>query len=132
MEIRRYNSDRDEQKLMQLIQNEGEDWSCYWADAFAAQYRKALRRSITFVAYAGDELCGYSRSINDCDFYIYICDLLVRPDYRGCNIGRKLMDCVIQHYPEQITYVMSDVDDYYVKQGFHREGSVFEVTLSPT
>lgn len=37
------------------------------------------------------------------------------------------MNCVTQQYPEQTVYVMSDVDDYYIKQGFRREGSVFEV-----
>ena len=132
MNFRRYEPVQDEQKLMQLIHNEGEDWSCYWAEAFAGQYKKALSQSITFVAYEGDVLCGYSRSIDDCGFYIYICDLLVHPDYRGRNIGRRLMNCVTQHYPEQTVYVMSDVDDYYIKQGFHREGSVFEVIPSPT
>ena len=87
----------------------------------------ALHKSITYVAYEGEVLCGFSRSLDDCDFYIYVCDLLVKPEYRGKNIGKKLMECIYEDYPEQIVYVMSDVDEYYKKQGFRREGSLYEV-----
>jgi ribosomal protein S18 acetylase RimI-like enzyme len=127
MEIRKFQKELDEEKLMLLIKNEGQDWSCYWADEFSAKYKAALHNSITYVAYEGSVLCGYSRSIDDCGFYIYVCDLLVKPEYRGKNIGKKLMECIYKDYPDRIVYVMSDVDEYYEKQGFRREGSIFEV-----
>jgi GNAT superfamily N-acetyltransferase len=128
MEIKAYNRGRDEEKLMELIKNEGEAWSCYWADDVADKYKAALAKSITYVAYEGDVLCGYSRSIDDCGFYIYVCDLLVMREHRGKNIGRRLMECLDEDYPDQIVFVMSDVDVYYEKQGYRREGSIFEVT----
>ncbi|GAB6089394.1 GNAT family N-acetyltransferase [Spirochaeta dissipatitropha] len=127
MEIKRYNKNRDEDKLMRMIEDEGEDWSCYSAPENSPRYRAALENSITVVAYEGEELCGYSRSIDDCGFYIYVCDLLVMPKHRGKNIGSQLMECLYSDYPECIVYVMSDVDEYYRKQGYVREGSVFEV-----
>jgi len=37
------------------------------------------------------------------------------------------MECISKDYPDQNVYVMSDVDEYYEKQGFRREGSIFEV-----
>lgn len=37
-------------------------------------------------------LCGYSRSLDDFGEYIYVCDFLVMPAYRGKGIGRKLME----------------------------------------
>ena len=80
-----------------------------------------------FRSYEGNRLCAYVRSLDDCGFYIYVCDLLVRKSDRGKQIGRKLMERVVDDYPNQTVYVMSDVDAYYVKQGYHREGSVFEV-----
>lgn len=129
MIIRTYVKNEDEEKLMSLIKNEGEEWSCYWADEFSEKYKAALSNSITYVAYEGDTLCGYSRSLDDCGFYIYVCDLLVTPKYRGKNIGKKLMECIYKDYPEQIVFVMSDVDDYYKRQGFKREGSIFEVQV---
>ncbi len=127
MEIRRYRRLDDEEKLMKLLSDEGEDWSCYTTGTAAEKYRAALEASITYVAYEGETLCGYSRSINDCGFYIYVCDLLVAPAHRGKAIGRKLMECIYDEYPDCVVYVMSDVDVYYTKLGYRREGSVFEV-----
>lgn len=69
-------------------------------------------------------------NLDDCGFYVYVCDLLVMPEQRGKDIGRKLMECIYDDYPDRIVYVMSDVDAYYEKQGYRREGSVFEVARS--
>ncbi|NNK81502.1 MAG: GNAT family N-acetyltransferase [Flavobacteriaceae bacterium] len=128
MKIRAYNKDKDEYKLMKMIEGEGEEWTCYSDNSVSDKYRFALENSITYVAYEGDNLCGYSRSINDCGFYIYVCDLLVIQMCRGKKIGQKLMECLSTEYPNQIVYVMSDVDEYYKKKGFKREGSIYEVT----
>lgn len=127
MEIRRYIKEKDEDNLMKMIENEREEWACYWAEAVNKKYRAALASSITYVAYEGDILCGYSRSLDDCGFYIYVCDLLVMPEHRGKDIGRKLMEHLQEEYPGQTVFVMSDVDGYYKKLGYRREGSVFEV-----
>jgi GNAT superfamily N-acetyltransferase len=126
MNIRAYQKAQDEDKLMHLIEEEG--WECYTEGNNSEKYRKALEKSITYVAYEGDVLCGYSRSLDDCGFYIYVCDLLVMKEHRGKNIGRQLMECIYADYPEYVVYVMSDVDPYYKKQGYRREGSIFEVT----
>jgi GNAT superfamily N-acetyltransferase len=125
MLIRKYNKISDEIKLMKMIENE-DGWD-YANDAMAAQYKIALETSITYVAFQNDVLCGYSRSLNDCGFYIYVCDLLVKPDFRGKDIGRKLMECIYNDYPNQDVYVMSDVDQYYEKVDYKRIGSIYEV-----
>ncbi|MFO7611562.1 MAG: GNAT family N-acetyltransferase [Clostridia bacterium] len=127
MEIRRYIKEVDEARLMQMLKAEGQEWSCYWAEEFSGKYAAAAESSLTYVAYKGDEMCGYSRSLDDCGFYIYICDLLVKPTFRGMSLGRKLMECVCRDFPDQVVYVMSDVDEYYLTQGFKKEGSIFEV-----
>ncbi len=127
MQIRKYNKQLDEKKLMSLLESEGEDWACYWAEDVCKKYKNSLENSITYVAYEGESLCGYSRSLDDFGFYIYVCDLLVAPQYRGRNIGRQLMECIYKDYPKHVVYVMSDVDEYYIKQGYKKEGSIFEV-----
>ena len=127
MQIRKYIKE-DQDKLMKIIELEGDEWKDYWAPEGADKYRKALSNSITYVAYENEELCGYSRSMNDNDYYIYVCDLLVTPKHRGKNIGRELMECIYKDYPNiMAVFVMSDVDEYYKKQGYKVEGSVFEV-----
>ena len=128
MKIRAYNKHDDEEKLMKMIKTEGKEWACYSNDSASDRYRLALENSITYVAYEGGTIYGYSRSINDCDFYVYVCDLLVVPMYRGRKIGRKLLEYIYNDYPNHIVYVMSDVDEYYKKQGFKREGSIYEVS----
>ena len=125
--IRAYEKDRDEVYLMEMIEAEGDEWACYTSELMSAKYKKALENSITYVAYIGSVLCGYSRSINDNGFCIYVCDLLVNPKFRGRNIGRKLMECIYDDYPDLEAFVMSDVDVYYEKQGYQREGTLFEV-----
>lgn len=127
MEIRKYNKGIDETRLMDLIRNEGEEWSCYWNDEASQQYRDALFHSITYVAIEGENLLGYSRSLDDNGFYIYVCDLLVGEKHRGQGMGRKLMEVLCEDYPDRTVYVMSDEDGYYEKLGYDREGSVFVV-----
>ena len=125
MQIREYNKITDENKLMKMIDDE-DGWD-YANKNLSEKYKAALETSITYVAYQDDILCGYSRSLNDFGEYIYVCDLLVMPAYRGKEIGRKLMECIYKDYPNQIVYVMSDVDEYYEKVDYKRIGSIFEV-----
>jgi ribosomal protein S18 acetylase RimI-like enzyme len=125
MQIRKYNKIIDEDKIMKMIENE-EGWD-YANEILSERYKVALETSITYVAYEEDILCGYSRSLNDLNEYIYVCDLLVMPAYRGKEIGRKLMECIYKYYPDQVVYVMSDVDGYYEKVDYKRIGSIFEV-----
>jgi ribosomal protein S18 acetylase RimI-like enzyme len=131
MEIRKYTKE-DEEPLMRLIEAEGQEWECYSAVEFAEKYKRLLESSTTYVAYENGIICGYSRSIIDGDFYIYICDLLVTKRFRGHNIGRKLMECVCMDYPEHTVLVLSDIDEYYSKQGYRRVGSIFEISKNTT
>lgn len=125
MQIRKYNKIDDEVKLLNLI--DAEDGWDYATDTLVEKYKVALETSVTYVAYEGDDLCGYSRSLNDFDEYIYVCDLLVKPACRGKEIGRRLMESIYNDYPNQVVYVMSDEDGYYDKVKYKRIGSIFEV-----
>ena len=123
IEIKKYNPVTDYQPLLNIIKAEGEEWKDY----VGAQYEGALKQSITYVAYANSTLCGYSRSMNDCGLYLWVIDLLVAPAFRGHAIGRQLMECLLVDFPNQDAYVMSDVDEYYKKLGYTKEGSIFKV-----
>lgn len=125
MLIRKYSRIEDEGKLMRMIDAE-EGWD-YANETLADNYKKALETSITYVAYQEDDLCGYSRSLNDFGEYIYVFDLLVKPSYRGMEIGRKLLECIYKDYPSQVVYVLSDEDGYYDKLNYKRVGSIFKV-----
>lgn len=124
--IRRYIKEKDEARLFNLLKEEGLQWSCYWVEEFADQYKAALENSITYVACQDDLLCGYLRALNDSGFFIYICDLLISPEHRGQGLGRDLILRLKRDYPEQAVYVMSSVDEYYRKLGFKWAGSLFK------
>ena len=126
MEIRRYNAASDSEKILELMRSE-EDWSFYLKDQVIEKYLLSLANSITYVACHEDELVGYSRSIDDFDTYIYVCDLLVHKQHRGQAIGKQLLDCLSKEFPKHEIFVMSDVDLYYEKLGYLREGSLFKV-----
>lgn len=110
-----------------MLKEEGIDWSEYYDDKGCARYVKALESGVAYVAYMDGVLCGYARCREDDGFGVYIYDLLVRKPFRGRRLGKALMDRVRGDYPDQPVYVMSDVDAYYEKLGYRREGSIFEV-----
>ncbi|MEW5953810.1 MAG: GNAT family N-acetyltransferase [Bacillota bacterium] len=126
MEIKRY-SNADETLLFDMLVDEGDDWSDYHGAAGRGKYIKALESSITYIACDENVVCGYARCREDDGFGVYVYDLLVRKAYRGKQIGKSLMERVCRDFPDQPVYVMSDVDSYYKKLGYRREGSIFEV-----
>lgn len=125
MKIRKYNKAKDEGQIMAMIENE-KGWD-YADKNMSEKYKIALENSITYVACEADKCCGFSRSIDDSGFYVYVCDLLVTSPFRGKNIGSKLMSCIYKDYPESTVYVMSDVDEYYKKINYKVEGAIFKV-----
>lgn len=127
IKIRKYNAATDLKKLLEVIDAEGEEWATYLANGNRSRYQLALERSITYVAYHEDILCGFSRSISDFEFYIWVIDLLVHGTYRGHSIGKKLLDCIAVDSPDQEIYVMSDVDEFYHKAGYSKAGSIFKI-----
>lgn len=122
-EIKLYDAQKDYLSLLELIQSEGEDWEDYLKES----YQINLRQSITYVVYADNKLIGYVRSINDPNYFIWVIDLLVHKAFRGHSLGSKLLERVKVDYANQEIFIMSDVDGYYKKLGFPKEGSIFKM-----
>lgn len=121
--IKKYTPEYEDE-LMELIRQEGDDWKIYWEEPNASKYRKSFEHSITYIALANDKICGYSRSLKD-ELFIYVCDLLVNNKFRGNGLGKKLMQCLQDDYPEHQIYVMSGNDEYYQKINCKKEGSIY-------
>ena len=120
-----------ETDLMRLIEAQGPDWACYWEGESNAKYRNALQKSVTRVALVDGQLAGYVRALDDQGFYVYVCDFLVDPAFRGLKLGQRLLNALVIDYPQHTVYVMSDADPYYEKAGYLKVGSIFEIPLSP-
>jgi len=106
MQIRKYKKE-DEDKVIKMVELEGEEWKSYYAPKNVERFKKALEKSITYVAYEGEELCGYSRSVDDNACEIIVCDLLVAPKHRGKNVGSQLMECIYNDYPVEDVYLLA-------------------------
>ena len=121
--IRKYDPLSDYERLLEIIEAEGEEWKDY----LQPNYRKALEQSTTYVASFDGQLCGYSRTISDHGLCVWIMDLLVDQKYRGHSVGKRLMECLFADFPDQEIFVLSDADGYYQKLGYKNEGTIFKV-----
>ena len=124
--IRRY-APQDEAQLFAMLEREGEEWALSWKGDGFKNYKRCLANCIVYVAVEGDELCGFARCRDDDGYGVYVYDLLVSPLHRGKSYGRLMMEQACIDFPESVVYVMSDVDEYYKKQCYPREGSIFIV-----
>jgi len=122
IQIRAYDNS-DYELILQLIKSEGKEWEEY----LKPEYQINLAKSITYVAYFGNQLIGYSRSMSDNGFFIWVIDLLVHRNKRGDNVGKRLLECIRRNNPDQDVFIMSDVDEYYTKLGYMKEGSIFKM-----
>ncbi|WP_313629813.1 GNAT family N-acetyltransferase [Enterococcus devriesei] len=123
--IRRYQVE-DAKDLFMMMEKEA-DWSGYTSGTGKRKYLHVLQTSLTYLLLENEKICGYARCREDDGFGVYIYDLLVDATYRGKSYGRYLMEQVCHDFPEQTVYVMSDVDPYYEKQGYQKEGTIFIV-----
>jgi len=126
IQIQKYNPPKDYEQLLALMQSEGEEWEEY----LDPKYQVNLAQSITYVAYCDEVLCGYSRSMSDFGYFVWVIDLLVDKQYRGHSIGQQLLEGIQLDFPDQKVFVMSDVDAYYEKLGYTKEGSIFKVKMA--
>jgi GNAT superfamily N-acetyltransferase len=76
--------------------------SVNWKVLKRPQAEKALKNSLyTITAYDGDRPVGMGRIVGDGAVICYIQDFVVRPEYQGCGVGRKMMEQLIA-YVDQI------------------------------
>ena len=128
MEIIKYHK-KHEHLLFDMLVEEGDEWAVYHNSIGREKYIDALESSTTYIVSDGTKICGYIRCREDDGFGVYIYDLLVGKSHRGNQLGKLLMEHVYRNFPDQPVYVMSDVDTYYNKLGYHKVGSIFEVKL---
>lgn len=124
--IRRFNA-KDENQLFDLLEREGEEWSCYWGGENREKYAKALENSINYLLFSENELCGYIRCRDDDGFGVYVYDLLVDKSHRGKEFGRLLMEQVCDDFFGNEVYVLGDNYPYYEKLGYAIEGTIYIV-----
>ena len=75
--------------------------SVHWKVLRKEQAEKALNNSMyTVMAVENGKTIGMGRIVGDGAVICYIQDFVVRPEYQGTSIGRKMMERLIAHVEE--------------------------------
>ena len=59
---------------------------------------QAFQNSYYVTAYDGEKLIGFARAISDNCYYTNIFDVIVRPEYQGRGIGKKMMEMLREKF----------------------------------
>lgn len=90
--------------------------------------KKALSHNIYSVSvYENDNIIGYGRIIGDGIVFLYIHDIMVKPEYQGQGIGKTIMNKLLdkihelqKENPDLRVYLGASLgkEDFYRKCGF--------------
>lgn len=95
----------------------------YWANKRTRkQLERALKNSLVFGLYDGDQQIGVARIISDFAIFSYLCDVFIHEDYRGLGLGKWLMEAV-HAYPDlqglrRWVLVTRNAHDFYRQFGW--------------
>ncbi|KAF0995175.1 GNAT family N-acetyltransferase [Geobacillus sp. TFV-3] len=70
----------------------------YWAHGRSREtIVKSLNHSLCFSLFYGDRQIGIARVITDRATFAYLCDVFIDEAYRGQDLGKWLLSCVLAH-----------------------------------
>ena len=86
--------------------------------------------AVAFVAEHNGLVAGYIRGLTDTMVTLYVCELLVKKEYRGQGIGEALLKYAHSLYPETRVELLasSSSKTYYEQLGF-RPFNGFRITV---
>jgi GNAT superfamily N-acetyltransferase len=96
----------------------------YWAlNRTREQTETAIKNSLPFGLYKGENLIGFARVVTDFATFAYLGDVFVINEFRGRGLSKWLMQTIIEH-PELQGFrrwilATRDAHTLYEKFGFH-------------
>lgn len=96
----------------------------YWAKTRTPeQTETAIKNSFCFGIYKGEIQIGFARVVSDFATFAYLGDVFVLKEFRGQNLGKWLMETIIDH-PDlkglrRWVLATRDAHMFYEKYGFH-------------
>lgn len=111
--------DFDQQKLQELFLSV--DWS---SGHFPDKLVVAMKNfEMVYTAWDGDILVGLICAMDDGIMNAYVHYLLVRPEYQGQGIGKRLVEMMKDHYADFLRIVIvayNEELDFYQSCGFKK------------
>ena len=72
-----------------------------WGDRDEDVVKSALENSLYCVcAFDGEEIVGFGRLIGDKTIFLYVQDVMVRPEYQGQKVGTGIMEHIVSKVNE--------------------------------
>lgn len=96
----------------------------YWAKSRTReQTETAIKNSLPFGVYTGENQIGFARVVTDYATFAYLGDVYILEEYRGQGLSKRLMDVIVGH-PELQGFrrwilATKDAHTLYEKFGFH-------------
>lgn len=114
------NKDIEKEQLYNLFN------SVAWASAkYPEKLQLAIKCSHKVIsAWHSGNLVGLLNSLSDGVMTAYFHYMLVRPEYQGQGIGKKLLELMLQEYKDYPTKVLISYEqakEFYIKCGFNTE-----------
>lgn len=96
----------------------------YWAQSRTEQQTlTAIKNSLPFGVYKGENLIGFARVVSDHATFAYIGDVFILNEFRGRGLSKWLMDVIIGHPDLQglRRWILAtrDAHGLYEQFGFH-------------
>jgi GNAT superfamily N-acetyltransferase len=90
-------------------------------------HRMLEHTSMIVSVWDGDVLVGFTRLLTDFTYRGTIWDVIVRPDYQGQGVGKRIIEYILTH-PKLATVTFfwlstRDKHDFYEQFGFVRDAS---------
>ena len=95
----------------------------YWANTRPRERtERALKNSLVFGVYAGDQQIGVARVVSDYSIFAYLCDVFIHEEYRAHGLGKWLIQTILEH-PDlremrRWVLVTNDAHELYKQFGF--------------
>ncbi len=125
MKISRYSIEHEDDVIAAI--GGDPDWEFLVSNDKKDLYKASLLKGVSYVCYSDNEFCGYVRAILDEGYSVYISELYLLPKWRNQKGGQLLIERVAKDHPKLTIYALSDEDAYYLKKGYQKIGSVFEI-----
>ena len=112
------------EQLNQLLQV-----SAFWAKSRSMEDMKIAIANSNPVVTVWDckLLMGFARATSDGIYRAAIWDVVIHPDYRGCGLGRKLVETVLTHPQvnkvERVYLTTTNQQSFYERIGFEQNST---------
>ncbi|MBU2952745.1 GNAT family N-acetyltransferase [Marinobacter sp. F3R08] len=90
--------------------------------------RAFAQSSFCRFAYVDGELVGFGRTVDDGEFYGWVVDLVVIPDYQGLGVGTRILKELEASLSSFITTMLVATEGnggFYERQGWFKQRSAY-------